>query len=67
MRQNPCFSLFDSWGEGYYAVSVGVNEMEACRRYIINQEEHHKVNDMLTEVADIAEANGLAWYEEDWT
>jgi hypothetical protein len=30
------------WQEGYAAVSVGPSQVERIRRYIANQEEHHR-------------------------
>lgn len=61
------FPMFDNWGEGYYAVSVGANELERCKEYIKNQESHHSGRDLLDEMKNMAEAHGLAWYADDWT
>ena len=66
MKDNPKFPLFDYWGEGYYAVSVGINELDKCKQYIINQENHHYGHNLLAEMKLMAENNGLSWYADDW-
>lgn len=66
LRNHPHFSMFDKWAEGYYAVSVGVDGIEACRNYIVNQEIHHQDKTMIKEMEEIAKAYGLAWHPDDW-
>ncbi len=66
ISSNPKFPLFECWGEGYYAVSVGTDEIESCKHYIINQEKHHKINVLESEMKHMAERNGLLWQENDW-
>lgn len=66
LKNNPQFPLFSNWGAGYYAVSVGCEALDACRNYIINQEEHHTATDLIEEMQRIARINGLTWYEDDW-
>lgn len=66
LHDNPLFPYFDCWGEGYYAVSVGVDGIDACKRYIMNQESHHLGHDLLTEMEHMADCNGLSWYPDDW-
>ncbi len=66
MRENPKFSRFESWGEGYYAVSIGIDDIESCKQYIMGQEEHHRVHNLLDEMEEMAGRNGLEWYADDW-
>lgn len=66
LKQNPHFPHFYSWGEGYYAVSVGISEIEQCRNYIINQEQHHHGKDLMAEMEWMALTCGLTWYADDW-
>ncbi len=66
LKNNPNFPRFDAWGEGYYAVSIGVDGIDACKKYIISQEEHHLNHDLLGEMEHIANVNGLEWYPDDW-
>lgn len=66
MRENPDFPMFRYWGEGYYAVSIGVNELEECRNYIIAQEEHHMGRDFMAEMEWFAFKSGLRWFQDDW-
>ena len=65
-RENPDFPRFESWGEGYYAVSIGINDIESCKQYIMGQEEHHRVHNLLDEMEEMAGRNGLEWYADDW-
>src|SRR2546426_5109937 len=39
-----------SWQEGYSAFSVSWTHIEAVRKYIANQEEHHKKRDYVAEL-----------------
>lgn len=66
LKENPRFPGFIGWGDGYYAVSLGVDSIEECKNYIINQEIHHTSIDMLSEMEKMAHDNGLTWYEDDW-
>ncbi len=36
MKTNPNFQDFEKWGEGYYAVSIGIDGLEECKKYIID-------------------------------
>lgn len=65
IKDMPEFSMFDGWGEGYYAVSVGIESVEAVKRYIINQEIHHAVKAFDDEIQDLAQHSGLDWHEKD--
>ena len=65
LRENPKFPMFDSWGEGYYAVSIGIEGIGPCKSYIINQEQHHLGQDLSKEMEEMAVANGLGWYEKE--
>lgn len=58
--------MFESWGVGYYAVSIGVDGIEGCRNYIINQEIHHNGEDLLSEMLQMAMSNGINWHPDDW-
>ena len=66
LKTDSRFPLFSNWGEGYYAVSLGIESLEACRLYIINQESHHGGIDLISEMQHIADTNGLRWYDDDW-
>lgn len=66
LSANPKFPLFDCWGEGYYAVSIGVDQIEVCKDYIIHQEQHHLNCQLLEEMEEMAESNGMGWYLNDW-
>lgn len=66
MRESPDFPDFEGWCEGYYAVSLGVDSVDSCRRYIINQEAHHGEDEFLHEMERMAHRNGLRWYPDDW-
>lgn len=65
MKEMPEFRMFDGWGEGYYAVSVGIEGVESVKRYIINQETHHAVNAFDDEIQDLAQHSGLDWHEKE--
>ncbi len=66
LKQNPDFPRFIGWGDGYYAVSVSGEAIEACRQYIIGQEQHHSVDDLINEMKHMAAINRIVWHEDDW-
>lgn len=41
LKQNPSFSLFSGWGEGYAAFTYSREQIPVVKQYIINQKEHH--------------------------
>lgn len=62
------FPKFRGWAEGYYAYSLGVQDMESCKRYITNQEEHHNrdIDSTLDEELKLmSTANGLSWHTDE--
>lgn len=65
LKDNRKFTGFDSWAKGYYAVSLGVDNIESCKAYIINQEKHHLGQDFTSEIKNMAEYNGLDWHPDD--
>lgn len=60
------FPMFDKWGEGYYAVSIGITDLENCKNYIIGQKSHHFGQEFLAEMEWMALTSGLTWYADDW-
>ena len=65
LKTNEKFPKFRGWGEGYYAVSVGVRDIASVKEYIMNQEVHHDINQFIDEIKLMAEANNLDWHEKD--
>lgn len=47
------------WQEGYSAFTVSWTHLEAVRRYIANQEEHHRKKDFMTELMALLKKNGV--------
>ena len=66
IKENRIFPEFDGWGKGYFAVSVSPKDKEICRQYILNQEEHHKSSEYVSELKSMIEDLGLQWYDEEW-
>ena len=66
LRQNWLFPMFMGWGKGYYAASIGIEGKEACRNYIMNQEEHHRNENFMQEMERAIKETQLEWYEGDW-
>lgn len=66
MNHNSEYPPNSNWGEGYYAMSLGCEGLEACINYIKNQEIHHSSADFMDEAKLLANTNGLNWYPDDW-
>jgi hypothetical protein len=47
--------------EGYAAFSVSATARESVRRYIVNQEEHHRARTFRDEVVEMLEKAGIAY------
>ena len=47
------------WQEGYGAFSVSPTARNSVKRYIANQEEHHKTKSSLDEFVEMLEASGI--------
>ena len=65
LKSNPDFPEFQDWAEGYFAASLGVDELEACKTYIINQESHHYLMDLQEELDKIMAAAHLEFHPND--
>lgn len=66
IKQTWILPQFDGWAKGYYAGSIGVEGKDACRQYIINQEEHHRSKTFLQEMEWALMRRGLEVYKEEW-
>ena len=65
IKGNHIFPYFNGWGKEYYASSLSPEDIEACKQYIISQEEHHRAKRFEDEMKDLSVRWGLAWYEDD--
>ena len=50
-----------AWQEGYAAFTVSATARESVRRYIVNQEEHHRARTFRDEVVEMLEKAGIAY------
>jgi len=62
-RQDPALSKF-AWQAGYGAFSVGAGDLNAVRRYIERQEEHHRSESFQDELRRILRENEMEWDEK---
>jgi len=53
-----------SWQDGYAAFSVSWTHLDAVRKYIATQEEHHRKTDFVTELRKLLERNGVRYEEK---
>jgi putative transposase len=54
---NPSFK----WQESYAAFTVGRSQLEAVRRYVLNQEQHHAHRSSTEEMRELLEKAGVAY------
>ncbi len=54
-----------SWQEGFGAFTVGYRELDRVYKYILNQEEHHRVKKFRDEYFQILNENGVE-YSNDY-
>ena len=60
LKNNPQFPAFDSWAEGYAALTYAWRDKDMIVEYIKNQREHHKQTDFITEYRQLLEEHGVA-------
>lgn len=52
-----------AWQKGYAAFSVSPSNIESVKRYILNQERHHRKKTFRTEYVEILKASGIEYDE----
>lgn len=62
-KNNLCRRKFE-WQDEYYAVAVSPSNLDAVRRYIRNQEEHHGHTSFQKEVDAFIKASGFQKFED---
>ncbi len=62
LKGNPAFPEFRDWAEGYFAASVSITELDACKNYIANQPRHHYLTDIQEELDRIMAAARLEFH-----
>jgi putative transposase len=58
--QKPLFA----WQEGYGAFTVSQSQLEAVKKYITNQEEHHRKRTFQEEYLEFLQKNGVEYDEK---
>jgi putative transposase len=53
-----------SWQKGYGAFSVSPSNIEGVKRYIFNQEEHHRRKSFQEEYIELLQASGIEYDEQ---
>jgi len=53
-----------AWQEGYSAFTVSWMHIEAVRKYIATQEEHHRKMDFVTELKALLDKNGVKYEDK---
>ncbi|MBW6502268.1 MAG: IS200/IS605 family transposase [Bacteroidales bacterium] len=53
-----------SWQEGFGAFTVGYRELDNVYKYILNQEEHHKVKKFRDEYSHLLKEHGMDYRDE---
>jgi len=60
------FENFKAWSEGYAALSKSMEDKQKIINYIINQQEHHKLQSFKDEYIIFIKEMGLSFDERDW-
>ncbi len=58
-HRDTLFPQFDGWEAEYYASTVSKDNVEAVKRYIMGQKEHHKVSSFRDELLRLCRDNGI--------
>ena len=62
LKEQFHLSAFE-WQAGYADFSVSESNLEQVKRYIVNQEEHHKKRSFQDEVRELLRRHRMAWDE----
>jgi len=60
------FEKFKAWSEGYAALSCSLRDKDVVVKYIINQQEHHKIVTLRDEYISFIKEMELEFDERDW-
>lgn len=63
MKNSGNFPKFQSWAEGYCAITYNIRDKDKIINYIKNQKEHHRKTSFTDEVKQILNENGVEWDE----
>jgi REP element-mobilizing transposase RayT len=66
LKTREGFENFKAWGEGYAALSKGMEDKDKIVKYIINQQEHHKTVTFREEYKAFIKEMGKALDARDW-
>ncbi|MCL5271368.1 MAG: IS200/IS605 family transposase [bacterium] len=64
INANPIVAGHFEWQDGYAAFSVSESRRKAVRRYITNQEQHHRRKTFDEEIREFVGSYGLVWRED---
>ena len=64
MKQTNKFPKFESWAEGYCALTYSYKDKEMIVNYIKNQKEHHKKVTFEDEYRALLKEHGIEWDEK---
>ncbi len=63
MKNSGHFPNFNSWAEGYCAITYNLRDKEKIINYIKNQKEHHRTLSFTDELKQFLKENGIEWDE----
>ena len=61
IRRTKIFPLFETWQDKYSAFSYHTQARPGLKKYIANQEEHHKDLGLIEELQRLYDEHGLEW------
>lgn len=64
MKQTTKYPKFESWAEGYCALTYSYKDKEMIVNYIKNQKEHHKKVTFEEEYRTLLKDHGIEWDEK---
>jgi putative transposase len=59
MNKNQKLRIKFEWADKYFAVSIGESQVDSVKKYIMNQEEHHKKSNFMNECAELMRRYGF--------
>jgi REP element-mobilizing transposase RayT len=63
MKESGFYPKFDSWAEGFCAITYSLRDKDMILTYIKNQKEHHKMITFEDEYRALLKEHGVEWDE----
>ena len=66
IKEKHIYPAFSYWAESYGAFTMSVREKDTIIKYVMNQQEHHKIENVKNEFVRLLKENSVDFDEKYW-